>query len=55
MPKKFSYKTILAILTFLFLLASIPLGVFLIKQRQEIRKKAAGFEKEAILTPVPKP
>ena len=55
MSGRISYKTILAILSLIFLLASIPLGVFLIKQRQEIRKKAAGFEKEAILTPAPSP
>lgn len=41
-------KIILGLLVLLFLLTSIPAAVFLVKQRQEIRKKAVG-EKAILL------
>lgn len=50
---KFTYKTILAVFFLLLTLVGIPLGVFLIKQHQEIRKKAAvpGGEATVSLSP----
>lgn len=40
MRMKFSPKTVLALLVFFIVLVSIPLAVFQVKQRQEIRKEA---------------
>ena len=40
MRMKFSPKTVLALIVFFIILVSIPLAVFQVKQRQEIRKEA---------------
>jgi len=46
-------KLILAILLILFLAASIPITIFLVRQRQEIRKRAAVPEGEATVSLFP--